>query len=99
MGYEKADDGSYQISYNDNEAYIIDFKNHTFTYSNYSIRYTYNWKGDVGTMNSCTVNFKNDSSSSNCEESTADMIKTVKQYFQMELYYCGLSLDDLQAES
>lgn len=99
LGYEKADDGSYQISYNDNEAYIIDFKNHTFTYSNYSIRYTYNWKGDVGTMNSCTVNFKNDSSSSNCEESTADMIKTVKQYFQMELYYCGLSLDDLQAES
>lgn len=99
LGYEKADDGGYQISYNDNEAYIINFKNHTFTYSNYSIRYTYNWKGDVGSMSGCTVNFANDTSTSDCEESTADMIKTVKQYFQMELYYCGLSLDDLQKES
>lgn len=98
LGYEKANDGSYQQSYNDNEAYIIDFKNYTFTYTKYSIRYTYNWKGDIATMGSCTVNYQEDKQSSGCEESTVDMMKTVKQYFEMELYYCGLSLDDLQEE-
>lgn len=98
LGYEKANDGSYQQSYNDNEAYIIDFKNYTFTYTKYSIRYTYNWKGDIATMGSCTVNYQEDKQSSSCEESTVDMMKTVKQYFEMELYYCGLSLDDLQEE-
>ena len=99
LGYEKANDGSYQQSYNDNEAYIIDFKNYTFTYTKYSIRYTYNWKGDIATMGSCTVNYQEDKQSSSCEESTVDMMKTVKQYFEMELYYCGLSLDDLQEEA
>lgn len=99
LGYEVSDDGAYQISYNDNEAYIIDFENKTFTYSNYSIRYTYNWKGDVGSMGECTVNFSKDNQTSDCEETTADMIETVKTYFEMELYYCGLSLEDLQAES
>lgn len=99
LGYEKANDGSYQQSYNDNEAYNIDFKNYTFTYTKYSIRYTYNWKGDIATMGSCTVNYQEDKQSSSCEESTVDMMKTVKQYFEMELYYCGLSLDDLQEEA
>lgn len=99
LGYEKANDGSYQQSYNDNEAYIIDFKNYTFTYTKYSIRYTYNWKGDIATMGSCTVNYQEDKQSSSCEKSTVDMMKTVKQYFEMELYYCGLSLDDLQEEA
>lgn len=99
LGYERANDGSYQQSYNDNEAYIIDFKNYTFTYTKYSIRYTYNWKGDIATMGSCTVNYQEDKQSSSCEESTVDMMKTVKQYFEMELYYCGLSLDDLQEEA
>lgn len=99
LGYEKANDGSYQQSYNDNEAYIIDFKNYTFTYTKYSIRYTYNWKGDIATMGSCTVNYQEDKQSSSCEESTVEMMKTVKQYFEMELYYCGLSLDDLQEEA
>lgn len=99
LGYEKVNDGSYQQSYNDNEAYIIDFKNYTFTYTKYSIRYTYNWKGDIATMGSCTVNYQEDKQSSSCEESTVDMMKTVKQYFEMELYYCGLSLDDLQEEA
>lgn len=99
LGYEKANDGSYQQSYNDNEAYIIDFKNYTFTYTKYSIRYTYNWKGDIATMGSCTVNYQEDKQSSSCEGSTVDMMKTVKQYFEMELYYCGLSLDDLQEEA
>ena len=63
------------------------------------IQYTYNWKGDIATMGSCTVNYQEDKQSSSCEESTVDMMKTVKQYFEMELYYCGLSLDDLQEEA
>lgn len=98
LGYEISDDGAYQQSYNDNEAYIIDFDNYTFTYSRYSIRYTYNWKGNVSTMGSCTVNYNTNNQSSSCEDSTVDMMKTVEQYFEMELYYCGLSLSDLQAE-
>ena len=99
LGYEKANDGSYQQSFNESEAYIIDFKNYTFTYTKYSIRYTYNWKGDISTMGSCTLNYQEDKKSSSCEESTVEMMKTVKQYFEMELYYCGLSLDDLQKEA
>ena len=99
LGYEKANDGSYQQSFNENEAYIIDFKNYTFTYTKYSIRYTYNWKGDISTMGSCTVNYQKDKQSSSCKDSTVEMMKTVKQYFEMELYYCGLSLDDLQKEA
>ena len=99
LGYEKANDGSYQQSFKEYEAYIIDFKNYTFTYTKYSIRYTYNWKGDISTMGSCTVNYQKDKQSSSCKDSTVEMMKTVKQYFEMELYYCGLSLDDLQKEA
>lgn len=99
LGYSIKDDGTYQQDYNDNENYTIDFKNKTFTYTNYSIKYTYNWKGNIGAMGACTVNFTNDQKSSRCEDSTADMVKTVEQYFEMELYYCGLSLSDLQSES
>ncbi len=98
LGYEVSEDGTYQQSYNDNESYIIDFDNYTFTYSRYTIRYTYNWKGNVSTMGSCTVNYKTGNQSSSCEDSTVDMMETVEQYFEMELYYCGLSLSDLQAE-
>lgn len=99
LGYEINEDGEYQVSYNDNEAYVIDFKNYTFTYANYSIRYVYNWKGNVGTMGSCNYTFSDEKSSSSCEESTVDMIKKVETYFEMELYYCGLSLSDLQKEA
>jgi 2-hydroxy-3-keto-5-methylthiopentenyl-1-phosphate phosphatase len=60
--------------------------------------HTYNWKGNVSTMGSCTVNYNTNNQSSSCEDSTVDMMKTVEQYFEMELYYCGLSLTDLQAE-
>lgn len=98
LGYTIEDDGTYQQDYNDNENYTIDFKNKTFTYTKYSIKYTYNWKGNIGAMGACTVNFTNEQKSSGCEDSTADMVKTVEQYFEMELYYCGLSLSDLQSE-
>lgn len=98
LGYEINDDGEYEVSYNDNEAYIIDFTNYTFTYANYSIRYVYNWKGNVGIMGSCNYSFDDDNSSSSCEESTLEMIRNVEIFFEMELYYCGLSLSDLQKE-
>jgi hypothetical protein len=91
----------YTLSFNsDNEAYEIDFSNHTFTYSERTIKYSYNWESDVGSMGSCTVDFANDNHrTSECEESTAEMIETVKTYFEMELYYCGLTLEDLQNET
>ncbi len=97
LGYE-IEDGVYKQSYNDNESYTIDFDNYTFTYTRYSISYTYNWKGNISTMGSCTVNYDQDKQSSNCEDSTVEMMKTVEQYFEMELYYCGLSLSDLRDE-
>ncbi len=98
LGYEIDDSGVYTQSYNDNESYTINFDNYTFTYTRYSISYTYNWKGNVGTMGSCTVNYDQDKQSSSCEDSTVEMMKTVEQYFEMELYYCGLSLSDLRSE-
>lgn len=98
LGYEIDDSGAYTQSYNDNESYTINFDNYTFTYTRYSISYTYNWKGNVGTMGSCTVNYAQDKQSSSCEDSTVEMMKTVEQYFEMELYYCGLSLSDLRSE-
>ena len=98
LGYEIDDSGAYTQSYNDNESYTINFDNDTFTYTRYSISYTYNWKGNVGTMGSCTVNYDQDKQSSSCEDSTVEMMKTVEQYFEMELYYCGLSLSDLRSE-
>ena len=98
LGYEIDDSGAYTQSYNDNESYTINFDNYTFTYTRYSISYTYNWKGNVGTMGSCTVNYDQDKQSSSCEDSTVEMMKTVEQYFEMELYYCGLSLSDLRSE-
>ncbi len=98
LGYEIDDSGAYTQSYNDNESYTIDFDNYTFTYTRYSISYTYNWKGNVSTMGSCTVNYDQDKQSSSCEDSTVEMMKTVEQYFEMELYYCGLSLSDLRSK-
>lgn len=99
LGYEIQDDGTYKVSYNDNEAYLIDFDNQTFTYSNYSISYVYNWKGNISTMGSCTYDFEDDRASSECDDSTVEMMKTVETYLEMELYYCGLSLSELQEES
>ena len=86
-------------SYNQNEAYTIDFNNHTFKYSNRTINYVYNWDGDIGTMGKCTLNFETSASASDCTEETLDMIRKVKGFLQMELYYCGLSLEELQAEN
>lgn len=98
LGYTQESDNTYSNTYNENEKYTIDFNNKTFTYSNRSIVYVYNWKGDVGTLGACQYNFQDDQKTSSCEDSTVDGIKQTKRYLQMELYYCGLSLDSLQAE-
>ena len=76
--------------------YTVDFENHQFTYTNYSSKYVYNWVGDTGVFgSSCIYDFNTDQASADCEDSVKEMIQNVKLYFQMELYYCGLSLDDL----
>ena len=50
-------------------------------------------------MGKCTLNFETSASASDCTEETLDMIRKVKGFLQMELYYCGLSLEELQAEN
>ncbi len=98
LGYTEESDGVYTQKYNENEAYMIDFNNHTFRYSNYTIDYIYNWKGNVGSMGKCTVDFASGTNSSECTDETMEMIDKVRSFMRMELYYCGLSLEDLQAE-
>ena len=98
LGYSEESEGVYTQKYNENESYTIDFNNRTFMYSNYSISYVYNWSGNVGSMGKCTVDFATSTSSSECTDETKDMIAKVKDFMRMELYYCGLSLEDLQAE-
>lgn len=99
LGYKENDDGTYSVKYNENESYSIDFSNDTFTYANYSIRYVYSWKGDTASMGACTYSFEGKQKTSGCDDKTIDMMKNVKSYLEMELYYCGLSLEDLQAET
>ena len=100
LGYEEVEDreGVYRSSFNENEIYTIDFNNNTFMYTNYSIDYTYNWKGDVGSMGNCTFNYKNESQASECNETTIKTLKDIKSYLEMELYYCGLTYNELISE-
>ena len=100
LGYKKQEDGKYASSYNNNnESYTVDFDLHIFEYSNRSIHYIYNWKSDTGQMGACSLDFDTDVQSSECKSSTADAIRDTKSWFEMELYYCGLTLSDLQAEA
>ncbi len=100
LGYQEISDGIYQTEFNDGESYTIDFNSNTFTYAKYTSRYVYNWKGDVGGFGStCSYDFRNDTYTDGCDSSVVEMMNTVKSFFVMELYYCGLSLEDLQAES
>lgn len=99
LNYTETSDGIYRVEFNGTEAYVINFNNSTFEYSNYSIVYSYSWKGDVGSMGGCTYQFAADTSSSGCEDTTVETIRNVKKFLQMELYYCGLSLNDLQNET
>ena len=100
LRYEVQPDGTYKSAFNETESYIVDFNLHQFSYRNRTSLYVYNWEGDIGVFGkSCVVDFKTGNKSESCEEDTADMIETVKLYFQMELYYCGLSLDELVEET
>ena len=99
LGYEKKDNGTYSAEFNANEAYTINFDTCTFEYSSYSIVYSYSWKNEVGSMGACTYKFLDGAKSSSCEDSTIEMIQQVKSYLEMELYYCGLSLESLQKEA
>ena len=98
LNYTKESEDVYSNKFNENESYRIDFANKTFTYSNRSITYVYSWKGDNGSLGACQYDFINNSQTSICEESTVEFIKKTKLFLQMELYYCGLSLEKLQAE-
>jgi len=99
LNYTDNGDGTYSTKFNENESYTVDFNNKTFKYTNYSIAYSYSWEGNTGSMGACTLKFDTGSSSSGCEDTTLTTIKDVKTYLEMELYYCGLSLEDLQADA
>lgn len=100
LNYEVQDDGTYLSSFNnDNESYMVDFDNHIFEYSNRSIHYIYNWKSDTGQMGACSLDFTNGVEATDCEDSTLEAIRDVKSWLEMELYYCGLTLEDLQSEA
>ena len=100
LGYQLQEDGTYLAEFNETESYRVDFEHSLFTYSNRTSHYVYNWKGDQGGFeDSCSIDFRKGTRTSSCEDSTAEQIEAVRKYFAMELYYCGLSLDDLAGEA
>ena len=98
LNYQELPSGLYQTNFNENEYYTIDFENQTFEYKRYSIAYSYSWKGDVGSMGACTYNFATGIKSSSCEDETIETLEEVKNDFEMELYFCDMTLDDLIRE-
>lgn len=97
LKYVEQDDGTYKAEFNEHETYTVDFTNKQFIYTNYSSRYVYNWSGDTGFFGTyCNYDFGTGARSGSCQDSAVEMIQNVKLYLQMELYYCGLSLDELQ---
>lgn len=100
LGYQLQEDGTYLAEFNEHESYRVDFDNHQFIYTNYTSSYVYNWKGDEGGFGStCNYNFSSERATDDCEESVIEQIRNTKSFLLMELYYCGLSLDDLQQAS
>ena len=100
LGYQLQEDGTYLAEFNETESYRVDFEHSLFTYSNRTSHYVYNWKGDQGGFeDSCSIDFRKGTRTPSCEDSTAEQIEAVRKYFAMELYYCGLSLDDLAGEA
>ena len=99
LGYESSGNNLYSVTFNTSEGYEADFGNMQFTYSNYSIAYIYNWKSDTGVHDSCTYSFADEKASADCDDTVIQSLKDAKSDLQMELYYCGLSLQDLQLES
>ena len=99
LGYTVDDNGNYVTNFNDTESYTIDFEHYQFIYRNMSSTYVYNWNGDTGGFSSiCSYDFSTGNKTDGCDDSVVEMIHNVKNFFIMELYYCGLSLSELQAE-
>jgi len=100
LNYEVQEDGSYLAKFNENESYRFDFTNSVFTYANRTSRYIYNWKGDIGGFgDTCSVDFGSGKVAGECDDSVTDMIRQVKNFMAMELYYCGVSLEDFVQET
>ncbi|MBQ9328626.1 MAG: hypothetical protein IJ225_08855 [Solobacterium sp.] len=99
LNYTLMDDGTYETDFNETESYRIDFSNSLFIYSNRTSRYVYNWRGNQGGFgDACSIDFDTGKATDGCDESVLEQMTNVRDYFLMELYYCGLSLDDLKAE-
>ena len=100
LNYSVNEKGIYQSKFNETESYAFDFNNGIFTYSNRTSHYVYNWRGDQGGFgDTCTIDFRNGSVTEGCDESVVNQMKEVRNYFLMELYYCGLSLDQIQGNT
>ena len=96
LGYTVQDDGTYLTEYNEGESYRFDFANSLFTYSNRTSTYVYSWKGDTGGFGtSCNYDFASKQGGSGCTQEVIEMIEKVRLFFEMELYYCSLSAEDL----
>lgn len=97
LNYQVNEYGQYETKFNDGESYTIDFNHTTFVYRNRSSEYVYNWVEDFGGFgSSCNFNFKTETASSDCRDTVLETIQQVKLYFEMELYYCGLSIEELE---
>lgn len=94
LNYKKVSDDHFKSTFNTREEYSFMFDQYTFQYRNYSLVYGYNWKSDVASTGSCTYHFKNGSKSSSCSQNHIETFEKVKNYFKLELYYCGLSSSD-----
>ena len=100
LGYTVQDDGTYLTEYNEGESYRFDFENSLFTYRNRTSSYVYSWKGNTGGFgSSCNYDFDTKQGGSGCTEEVIDMIEKVRLFFEMELYYCSLSAEDLNGTS
>lgn len=96
LGYTEQEDGTYLAEYNDGESYRFDFNNSLFIYLNHTSSYVYSWRGDTGGFGTtCNYDFASDTGGSTCTEETIEMIRKVRDFLKMELYYCGLTMDDL----
>ncbi|MBR2830304.1 MAG: hypothetical protein IKE68_07135 [Solobacterium sp.] len=99
LGYAEESPGVYRTEFNTNEVYVIDFNTKQFIYSNRTSRYVYNWNRDTGGFGtSCNYDYASKTGSSECKESVLETLEEIKTYFEMELYYCEMSLSDLKGE-
>ena len=97
LNYTKKSDGVYTAAFNETESYTFDFNTSIFTYSNRTSHYIYNWRGNVGGFgDACSIDFSTGAVTEGCDETVVEQMNAVRNYFLMELYYCGLSLDEIR---